>query len=71
MSQDYAYHEVPVPLPTERATISCPHSYPLFFEPFGQDRGNKYLEIGTSSGFGVTAAREVVGVKGHRMYWNW
>jgi protein-L-isoaspartate O-methyltransferase len=31
--RDYAYLEVPFPLPGEKATISCPHSYPLFYGP--------------------------------------
>jgi hypothetical protein len=26
--RDHAYEEIPLPLPGERATISCPHSYP-------------------------------------------
>jgi hypothetical protein len=26
--KDYAYREVPLPLPGTEATISCPHSYP-------------------------------------------
>jgi len=30
--RDYAYVEVPLPIPGEEATISCPHSYPLFYE---------------------------------------
>jgi protein-L-isoaspartate(D-aspartate) O-methyltransferase len=33
--RDYAYWEVPLPLPGQMATISCPHSYPLFYEPLG------------------------------------
>ncbi len=28
--RDHAYEEIPLPLPGEPATISCPHSYPLF-----------------------------------------
>jgi protein-L-isoaspartate(D-aspartate) O-methyltransferase len=62
--RDYAYLEVPLPLPGERATISCPHSYPLFYEPLGLDRGHKFLEIGTGSGYGAAVAREVVGAEG-------
>ncbi len=33
----YAYAEVPLPLPLpgRLASISCPHSYPLFYEAFG------------------------------------
>jgi len=37
----YAYEEVPLPLPGERATISCPHSYPLFHEPLGLGSGHR------------------------------
>jgi protein-L-isoaspartate(D-aspartate) O-methyltransferase len=62
--RDYAYLEVPFPLPGERATISCPHSYPLFYEPLGLAEGHRFLEIGSGSGYGAAVAREVVGAKG-------
>jgi protein-L-isoaspartate(D-aspartate) O-methyltransferase len=62
--RDYSYLEVPLPLPGERATISCPHSYPLFYEPLGLDKGHVFLEIGTGSGYGAAIAREVVGSEG-------
>ncbi len=62
--RDYAYMEVPLPLPGKQATISCPHSYPLFYEPLGLDEGHKFLEIGTGSGYGAAVAREVVGPEG-------
>jgi protein-L-isoaspartate(D-aspartate) O-methyltransferase len=62
--RDYAYLEVPLPLPGERATISCPHSYPLFYEPLGLDEGHRFLEIGLGSGYGAAVAREVVGSRG-------
>ena len=62
--KDYAYLEVPLPLPGENATISCPHSYPLFYEPLGLDRGHKFLEVGLGSGYGTALAREVVGNEG-------
>lgn len=62
--RDYAYEEIPLPLPGENATISCPHSYPLFYEPLGLDKGHKFLEIGLGSGYGTAIAREVVGKKG-------
>jgi protein-L-isoaspartate(D-aspartate) O-methyltransferase len=62
--QDYAYLEVPLPLPGLAATISCPHSYPLFYEPLGLDRGHKFLEVGLGSGYGAAIAREVVGEEG-------
>jgi protein-L-isoaspartate(D-aspartate) O-methyltransferase len=62
--RDYAYLEVPLPLPGEKSTISCPHSYPLFYEPLGLDEGHRFLEIGSGSGYGAAVAREVVGPKG-------
>jgi len=62
--RDYAYEEVPLPLPGAAATISCPHSYPLFYEPLGLDRGQRFLEVGTGSGYGAAVAREVVGDEG-------
>lgn len=62
--RDYAYREVPLPLPGEQATISCPHSYPLFYEPLGLDEGHKFLEVGLGSGYGAAVAREVVGPGG-------
>ncbi len=62
--RDYAYQEVPLPLPGEQATISCPHSYPLFYEPLGLDAGHRFLEVGLGSGYGAAVAREVVGETG-------
>ena len=62
--RDYAYEEVPLPLPGAGATISCPHSYPLFYEPLGLDRGHRFLEVGAGSGYGAAVAREVVGNDG-------
>lgn len=62
--RDYAYLEVPLPLPGKEATISCPHSYPLFYEPLGLDEGDRFLEIGLGSGYGTALAREIVGEKG-------
>jgi protein-L-isoaspartate(D-aspartate) O-methyltransferase len=62
--RDYAYLEVPLPLPGEHATISCPHSYPLFYEPLGLDKGHRFLEIGLGSGYGMAVARQVVGPGG-------
>ena len=63
-NRDYAYLEVPLPLPGEKATISCPHSYPLFYEPLGLGEGHKFLEIGLGSGYGSALAREIVGPSG-------
>src|ERR671930_173379 len=62
--RDHAYQEFPLPLPGERATISCPHSYPLFYEPLGLDEGQRFLEVGVGSGYGTALAREVVGSEG-------
>jgi protein-L-isoaspartate(D-aspartate) O-methyltransferase len=62
--RDHAYEEVPLPLPGEQATISCPHSYPLFYEPLGLDEGHRFLEVGVGSGYGTALAREVVGARG-------
>lgn len=62
--RDHAYEEIPLPLPGERATISCPHSYPLFYEPLGLGEGHRFLEVGVGSGYGTCLAREVVGPEG-------
>jgi protein-L-isoaspartate(D-aspartate) O-methyltransferase len=62
--RDHAYEEIPLPLPGENATISCPHSYPLFYEPLGLHRGHRFLEVGVGSGYGTALAREVVGKEG-------
>jgi protein-L-isoaspartate(D-aspartate) O-methyltransferase len=62
--RDYAYMEVPFPLPGREATISCPHSYPLFYEPLRLQEGCSFLEIGLGSGYGTALAREIVGPHG-------
>jgi protein-L-isoaspartate(D-aspartate) O-methyltransferase len=59
--RDHAYEEIPLPLPGMRATISCPHSYPLFYEPLGLEEGHRFLEVGVGSGYGTALAQEVVG----------
>jgi protein-L-isoaspartate(D-aspartate) O-methyltransferase len=53
-----------LPLPGERTAISCPHSYPLFYEPLGLSEGDRFLEVGVGSGYGTSLAREVVGPDG-------
>ncbi|MGE5288626.1 MAG: THUMP domain-containing protein [Micromonosporaceae bacterium] len=62
--RDHAYAEVPLPLPGRSASISCPHSYPLFYEAMGLDEGQRFLEVGLGSGYGAALAREVVGPAG-------
>jgi SAM-dependent methyltransferase len=62
--RDHAYEEIPLPLPGERATISCPHSYPLFYEPLGLGEGHRFLEVGVGSAYRTALAREVVGPEG-------
>jgi protein-L-isoaspartate(D-aspartate) O-methyltransferase len=62
--RDHAYEEIPLPLPGVRATISCPHSYPLFYEPLSLGEGHRFLEVGVGSGYGTALAREVVGPEG-------
>ena len=62
--RDHAYEEIPLPLPGERATISCPHSYPLFYETLALEEGHRFLEVGVGSGYGTALAREVVGPRG-------
>ncbi len=64
--RDYAYYELPFPLPGNgrNQTISCPHSYPLFYEAIELKFGDKVLEIGTGSGYGAALAREIVGEEG-------
>ncbi len=51
--RDHAYEEIPLPLPGERATISCLHSYPLFYEPLGLGERHRFLEVGVGSGYGT------------------
>jgi protein-L-isoaspartate(D-aspartate) O-methyltransferase len=62
--RDHAYEEIPLPLPGESSTISCPHSYPLFYEPLGLGQGQRFLEVGVGSGYGTALARCVVGREG-------
>jgi protein-L-isoaspartate(D-aspartate) O-methyltransferase len=62
--RDHAYEEIPLPLPGQRASVSCPHSYPLFYEPLGLGEGHRFLEVGVGSGYGTALAREVVGPEG-------
>ncbi|MFX0170336.1 MAG: protein-L-isoaspartate O-methyltransferase [Candidatus Hodarchaeota archaeon] len=62
--RDHTYEEMPFPLPGKNSTISCPHSYPLFYEALSLAPGQNFLEIGTGSGYGAVLAAEVVGSLG-------
>jgi protein-L-isoaspartate(D-aspartate) O-methyltransferase len=62
--RDYAYQEIPLPLPGRSASLSCPHSYPLFYEALGLGEGHRFLEVGTGSGYGAALACEVTGEAG-------
>ena len=64
--RDHSYKELPFPLPGKNSTISCPHSYPMFYEAIGLSPGDNFLEIGTGSGYGAVLAAEVVGFKGSK-----
>ncbi len=62
--RDYAYREAPLPIPGRNATISCPHSYPLFYEALNLGRSDRFLEVGAGSGYGAALACEIVGREG-------
>lgn len=62
--RDYAYQEVPLPLPARRRRSPARTATRCFCEPLGLDRGQRFLEIGTGSGYGAAVAREVVGDDG-------
>ncbi|MFX0151430.1 MAG: protein-L-isoaspartate O-methyltransferase [Candidatus Hodarchaeota archaeon] len=62
--RDHTYEELPFPLPGKNSTISCPHSYPMFYEALQLAPGQNFLEIGTGSGYGAVLAAEIVGSTG-------
>ena len=62
--RDYTYDELPFPLPGKNSTISCPHSYPMFYEALELKSEENFLEIGTGSGYGAVLAAEIVGPLG-------
>ncbi|MFX0124682.1 MAG: protein-L-isoaspartate O-methyltransferase [Candidatus Hodarchaeota archaeon] len=62
--RDHTYEELPFPLPGKRSTISCPHSYPMFYEAIELSPGDNFLEVGTGSGYGAVLAAEIVGIRG-------
>lgn len=60
------YHDDALPIPpfTDEQTISGPYTYPVFYESLQLRRGDRFLEIGTGSGYGAALAREIVGEEG-------
>ncbi|KXA93978.1 hypothetical protein AKJ65_05710 [candidate division MSBL1 archaeon SCGC-AAA259E19] len=52
------------PFSSRGQTISAPYTYPLFYGPLELGEGDKFLEIGTGSGYGAALAREMVGAEG-------
>lgn len=55
---------MPLPGDGKNQTISCPHSYPLFYEALELREGDRFLEVGAGSGYGAALAREVIGDRG-------
>jgi len=47
-----------------KATISAPHMYAIMFEEAKLKKGEKVLEVGSGSGYGVALIRELVGKEG-------
>lgn len=64
--QAYVHRNQAFPIPpyTSRQTISAPGTYPMFYEPLKLRRGDRFLEIGTGSGYGAALAREIVAREG-------
>lgn len=61
----YSYYDQPFPIPGDgRQTISAPYMYPVTYEPLQLKPGQKFLEIGTGSGYGAALAREMIGSQG-------
>ncbi|MFH8080634.1 MAG: protein-L-isoaspartate(D-aspartate) O-methyltransferase [Candidatus Aenigmatarchaeota archaeon] len=61
----YAYVDEPFPIPPFIAqTISAPHTYAIIYEALNLQKGDKFLEVGSGSGYGAALAREIVGKKG-------
>jgi len=62
--RDHSYAETPLPIPGANATISCVHTYCLYYEALELSPGERFLEIGLGSGYGAALARELVGADG-------
>ncbi len=59
-----SYAETPLPIPGENATISCVHTYCIYYEALELGPGDRLLEVGLGSGYGAALAREIVGPEG-------
>ena len=62
--RDLSYSETPLPIPGKNATISCIHTYCIYYEALGLGPGDNILEVGLGSGYGAALARELVGPSG-------
>lgn len=63
--ESYADNAYPIPpFPNKDQTISAPYTYPLFYRPLELEKGDRFLEIGTGSGYGAALAKEIVGNEG-------
>lgn len=62
--RDLTYSETPLPIPGENATISCIHTYCIYYEALALGPGDSILEVGLGSGYGAALARELVGPTG-------
>lgn len=61
----YTNNAFPIPpFSSDDQTISAPYTYPLFYRPLELEEGDKFLEIGTGSGYGAALAKEIVGEEG-------
>jgi len=58
-----AYSDEPLPIPPFDGmhTISAPHTYPIFCQALKLKKGDRFLEIGTGSGYGSALAAEIAG----------
>jgi protein-L-isoaspartate(D-aspartate) O-methyltransferase len=63
-----AWNDEPLPLDTPHgeqvATVSAPHIYVLAFQALGLSPGDRYLELGSGSGYGAALGAWVVGSAG-------
>ena len=64
-SKENAYRDHPFPIPGDgHQTISAPYTYAMFYEALELRSGDKFLEVGTGSGYGAALAKELVGEEG-------